>query len=101
MILALAANVTIGAGDYAKLSDNGEDVITVTGLTSTTKEDVSISSFDLENDKLVLSKIKLADLTFTSLSTSSTSVGDYFKIGYGSKKVLLVLCLISTSMVLM
>lgn len=78
---AAAANVTIGAGDRAKLS-NGEDVITVTGLTSTTKEDVSISSFDLENDKLVLNKIKLADLTFTSLPTS---VGD-FKIGYGSKK---------------
>ena len=82
---AAAANVTIGAGDYAALS-NGEDVITVTGLTSTTKEDVSISSFDLENDKLVLSKIKLADLTFTSLPNS---VGD-FKIGYGSKKAAVI-----------
>ena len=79
---AAAANVTIGAGDYAKLS-NGEDVITVTGLTSTTKEDVIIDNFSAADDKLVLNKIKLADLTFTSLSTT---VGDYFKIGYGSKK---------------
>ena len=82
---AAAANVTIGAGDYAKLSGNGEDVITVTGLTSTTKEDVNIENFNTEDDKLVLNKIKLADLTFTSLSTS-VGVGDYFKIGYGSKK---------------
>ena len=81
---AAAANVTIGAGDYAKLS-NGEDVITVTGLTSTTKEDVIIDNFSAADDKLVLNKIKLADLTFTSLSTS-VGVGDYFKIGYGSKK---------------
>lgn len=80
---AAAANVTIGAGDYAELSDNGEDVITVTGLTSTTKENVIIKNFSAEDDKLVLNKIKLADLTFTSLPTS---VGD-FQIGYGSKKV--------------
>lgn len=80
---AAAANVTIGAGDYAELSDNGEDVITVTGLTSTTKENVIIKKFNTEDDKLVLNKIKLADLTFTSLPT--TTVGD-FNIGYGSKK---------------
>lgn len=84
---AAAANVTIGAGDRAELS-NGEDVITVTGLTSTTKENVIIDNFSAADDKLVLNKIKLADLTFTSLPTS-VGVGD-FKIGYGSKKAAVI-----------
>ena len=76
---AAAANVTIGAGDRATLS-NGEDVITVTGLTSTTKENVIIDNFSAEDDKLVLNKIKLADLSINSVA------GGYVDIKYGSKK---------------
>lgn len=76
---AADVNVAIGAGDWANLSA-GEDTITVNGLSKTTKEDVYISNFNTEDDKLVLSNIKLTDLSISSVGASVVSVN------YGSKK---------------
>lgn len=74
---ATDVNVAIGAGDSVTLSD-GEDVITVNGLTKNTKDGVSVSNFDLDADKLVLSNVKLADMTVDTVAGN-------LKIGYGSK----------------
>ncbi len=76
---AADVNVAIGAGDYAILSE-GDDVITVNGLTKNTKETVDISDFSLANDKLVLSNVKLADMGVVSLGN------DELGITFGSKK---------------
>ena len=76
---AADVNVAIGAGDWANLSD-GEDTITVNGLSKTTKEVVDIHNFNTEEDKLVLSNIKLTDLSISSVGASVVSVN------YGSKK---------------
>jgi hypothetical protein len=76
---AADVNVAIGAGDSVTLSD-GDDVITVNGLTKNTKEIVDISDFSLENDKLVLSNVKLADMGVVSL------VDNELGITFGSKK---------------
>lgn len=76
---ATDVNVAIGAGDSVTLSD-GEDVITVNGLTKNTKDGVSVSNFDLDADKLVLSNVKLADLTVSTVNASLVG------INYGNKK---------------
>lgn len=76
---AADVNVAIGAGDFAILSE-GEDVITVNGLTKNTKDGVLVSNFDLDADKLVLSNVKLADMGVTSLGD------DMLGITFGSKK---------------
>lgn len=75
---ATDVNVAIGAGDSVTLSD-GEDVITVNGLTKNTKDGVVVSKFDLDADKLVLSNVKLADMGVTSLGD------DMLGITFGSK----------------
>lgn len=76
---ATDVNVAIGAGDSVTLSE-GEDVITVNGLTKNTKDDVLVSNFDLDADKLVLSNVKLADMGVTSLGDNMLG------ITFGSKK---------------
>lgn len=76
---ATDVNVAIGAGDSVTLSD-GEDVITVNGLTKNTKDGVKVSKFDLDADKLVLSNVKLADMGVTSLGDNMLG------ITFGSKK---------------
>lgn len=76
---AADVNVAIGAGDSVTLSD-GEDVITVNGLTKNTKDGVKVSKFDLDADKLVLSNVKLADMGVTSLGDNMLG------ITFGSKK---------------
>lgn len=76
---AADVNVAIGAGDYAILSE-GEDVITVNGLTKNTKDGVAVDDFDLDADKLVLSNVKLADMGVTSLDDAVLG------ITFGSKK---------------
>ena len=76
---ATDVNVAIGAGDSVTLSD-GEDVITVNGLTKNTKDGVLVSNFDLDADKLVLSNVKLADMGVTSLGDNMLG------ITFGSKK---------------
>lgn len=78
---ATDVNVAIGAGDIAILSE-GEDVITVNGLTKNTKDGVAVSNFDLEADKLVLSNVKLADLTVDTVNVAASLV----EINYGNKK---------------
>ena len=75
---ATDVNVAIGAGDSVTLSD-GEDVITVNGLTKNTKDGVVVSKFDLDADKLVLSNVKLADLTVSTVNASLVG------INYGNK----------------
>lgn len=76
---ATDVNVAIGAGDSVTLSD-GEDVITVNGLTKNTKDGVKVSKFDLDADKLVLSNVKLADMGVVSLADNMLG------ITFGSKK---------------
>lgn len=76
---ATDVNVAIGAGDSVTLSD-GEDVITVNGLTKNTKDGVAVSKFDLDADKLVLSNVKLADMGVVSLADNMLG------ITFGSKK---------------
>lgn len=76
---ATDVNVAIGAGDSVTLSD-GEDVITVNGLTKNTKDGVKVSKFDLDADKLVLSNVKLADMGVVSLDDNMLG------ITFGSKK---------------
>ena len=78
---ATDVNVAIGAGDSVTLSD-GEDVITVNGLTKNTKDGVVVSNFDLDADKLVLSNVKLADLTVDTVTVAANLV----EINYGNKK---------------
>lgn len=82
---AADVNVAIGAGDSVTLSD-GEDVITVNGLTKNTKDGVAVSNFDLDADKLVLSNVKLADMGVTSLGD------DMLGITFGSKKSTVSVC---------
>lgn len=76
---AAEVDVAISAGALATLS-NGNDVITVNGLTKNTKEYVAIYNFSAEDDKLVLSNIKLADLYIAEAPTNGLN------ITYGNNK---------------
>lgn len=77
--MATEVNVAIGAGDVVTLSD-GDDVITVNGLTKNTKDGVAVSKFDFDADKLVLSNVKLADMGVASVLPNKLG------ITFGSKK---------------